>query len=76
MHSSEHVQALQQLSAVQVAWEETADREALRGYIQTWRQWLQQHIASMDFVTAQFLSQFPIPNDLTQIDELREHDTH
>ncbi|TXH62803.1 MAG: hypothetical protein E6Q84_00590 [Thiothrix sp.] len=76
MHSSEHVQALQQLSAVQVAWEETADREALRGYIQTWRQWLQQHIASMDFVTAQFLSQFPIPNDLTQIDELREHYTH
>lgn len=76
MHSSEHVQALQQLSAVQVAWEEAADREALRDYIQTWRQWLQQHIASMDFVTAQFLSQFPIPNDLTQIDELREHDTH
>lgn len=76
MHAGEHVQALQQLNSVQTAWDESADREVLRGYIQSWRQWLQQHISSMDFVTAQFLSQFPIPNEATRIDELRGHDTH
>lgn len=75
MHSAEHIQALQQLQIVQASWEHAADREALRGYIQTWRQWLQQHISTMDFVTAQFLSQFPIPNDIKQIDALREHET-
>lgn len=74
MHSAEHIQALQQLQAVQANWEDTTDRKALRGYIQAWRQWLQQHISTMDFVTAQFLSQFPIPNDLKQIDALREHE--
>lgn len=76
MHAAEHVQALQQLKSVQLAWDKTADREALRGYIQSWRQWLQQHISTMDFVTAQFLSQFPIPNEATRIDELREHANH
>lgn len=71
MHSAEHAQALQQLLAVQDAWIKLADREALGCYLQTWRQWLQQHIASMDFVTAQFLSQFSLPNEVRQIDELR-----
>lgn len=75
LHSSEHVQALQQLKAVQAAWEASANREALSAYIQTWRNWLQQHISTMDFVTAQFLSQFPIPNNLNEIDQLREHET-
>lgn len=76
MHYAEHVQALQQLSVVQAAWEQSTDRAALRAYIQTWRNWLQQHISTMDFVTAQFLSQFPIPTDITQIDQLREHENH
>lgn len=76
MHYAEHVQALQQLSVVQAAWEQSTDRVALRAYIQTWRNWLQQHISTMDFVTAQFLSQFPIPTDITQIDQLREHENH
>lgn len=75
LHSSEHVQALQQLKTVQAAWEASANREALSAYIQTWRNWLQQHISTMDFVTAQFLSQFPIPNNLNEIDQLREHET-
>ncbi|HMT91481.1 hemerythrin family protein [uncultured Thiothrix sp.] len=76
MHAAEHVQALQQLNSVQAFWDEAADREVLRGYIQSWRQWLQQHISTMDFVTAQFLSQFPLPNEAIRIDELRGHDTH
>lgn len=76
MHAAEHVQALQELKSVQSAWDQAANREALRAYIQTWRQWLQQHISTMDFITAQFLSQFPIPNEVTRIDELRRHETH
>ncbi|WP_298611489.1 hemerythrin family protein [uncultured Thiothrix sp.] len=76
MHAAEHVQALQELKSVQSAWDQAANRETLRAYIQTWRQWLQQHISTMDFITAQFLSQFPIPNEVTRIDELRRHDTH
>ena len=75
MHSAEHAQALQQLLAVQEAWNGLADRKALGRYLQTWRQWLQQHIASMDFVTAQFLSRFPLPNEVMQIDELRGDET-
>lgn len=76
MHLNEHVQALQQLLAVQQAWNTVADRAALRIYIHDWRQWLEQHISTMDFVTAQFLSQFPIPNEITRIDALRGHETH
>lgn len=74
MHAVEHEQALQRLLAVQEAWDVLADRTVLRGSIQVWRQWLQQHIGSMDFVTAQFLSQFPIPNEVTRIDEWRGHE--
>lgn len=76
LHAAEHELALQQLSAVQSAWEQLTDRAALRAYIQTWRNWLQQHISTMDFVTAQFLSQFPIPNNLKEIDQLREHEDY
>ncbi|TXH77582.1 MAG: hypothetical protein E6Q85_02960 [Thiothrix sp.] len=71
MHQSEHRQALQQLKGVQQTWNEQADRALLGAYIHDWRAWLQQHIMTMDFVTAQFLSRFPIPQASAEIDQLR-----
>ncbi len=59
-HQGEHEQALMELMGVQQQWLRERDPELLPAYIQHWREWLQQHIASMDFVTAQFLSQFRI----------------
>lgn len=58
MHQGEHEQALQQLRAVQGQWLASPNRDLLEGYIRHWREWLQQHISSMDFVTAHYLSQF------------------
>ena len=59
-HQGEHQQALQQLLAVQQYWLKERDAAGIIGYISEWRDWLQNHIATMDFVTAQYLSQFPI----------------
>jgi hemerythrin len=59
-HQGEHEQALMELMGVQQQWLRERDPELLPAYISHWREWLQQHIASMDFVTAQFLSQFNI----------------
>lgn len=65
VHSMEHESVLQQLLGVQQSWEESLDRDALAGYIRdTWVPWLQNHISTMDFVTAQFLSQFNIQVEL------------
>ena len=71
MHQAEHQQALQDLAAVKQDWEQQQNREILGNFIQVWRAWLQQHINSMDFVTAQFLRQYPIPQDPAQIDQQR-----
>jgi hemerythrin len=64
VHQMEHVQALEQLRAVQQQWLVLHDQAALLAYIQQWREWLQQHISTMDFVTAHFLSQFNIQVEL------------
>lgn len=60
MHRMEHERALQQLREVQQQWLAQRDYNALADYILYWREWLQQHVASMDFATAYFLSQFNI----------------
>lgn len=61
VHQMEHVQALQQLRAIQQHWLDTRDHAALASYIRRdWSAWLHQHISTMDFVTANFLSQFDI----------------
>ena len=62
-HQGEHQQALQQLLAVQQYWLRERDAQGIIGYISEWHAWLQNHISTMDFVTAQFLSQFPITVD-------------
>lgn len=64
MHQSEHEQVLQELCVQQQRWQEQRNYEALSSYILNWRSWLEQHISSMDFVTAQFLSQFDIKVEL------------
>ncbi|MBO0611462.1 bacteriohemerythrin [Thiothrix fructosivorans] len=63
-HQGEHEQALLQLLGVQQQWLRERDTAALLDYIQHWREWLQQHISTMDFVTAQFLSSFNIQVEL------------
>ncbi|MDD5395047.1 MAG: hemerythrin family protein [Thiothrix sp.] len=64
VHQMAHEEALQQLQAVQQQWQASRDYTALTAYIREWREWLQQHVASMDFVTAHFLSQFNIQVEL------------
>ncbi len=64
MHQSEHEQVLQELNVQQQRWLEHRNYAALSSYILNWRSWLEQHISSMDFVTAQFLSQFDIKVEL------------
>ena len=59
-HQGEHQQALEELLAVQRYWQTERDSAGILDYIGQWRDWLQNHIATMDFVTAQYLSQFPL----------------
>lgn len=63
-HQMEHEQALQELRTVQQQWQEDRNYESLSSYIVNWRVWLEQHVGSMDFVTAHFLSQFDIKVEL------------
>jgi hemerythrin len=58
MHQGEHEMALQQLRDTQQRWLKQRDGNMLNTYILQWRAWLQQHVSSMDFVTAHYLSQF------------------
>ncbi len=63
-HQGEHETALLQLLGVQQQWLRERDTAMLQDYIQYWREWLQQHIGMMDFVTAQFLSQLNVQVEL------------
>ena len=61
VHKMEHEQALQSLLSAQLDWMESHDAQALLSYIkQDWRNWLQQHILSMDRVTAHFFKQMGV----------------
>lgn len=59
-HQTEHEQVLQELRTIQQQWLGSRNYAALQSYIGNWRAWLEQHISSMDFVTAHFLSQFEL----------------
>lgn len=63
-HQGEHETTLLQLLGVQQQWLRERDTAMLQYYIQHWREWLQQHISTMDFVTAQFLSQLNVQVEL------------
>lgn len=58
IHKMEHEKALDSLLSVQKIWLDTRDSGALLDYIKRdWRNWLQQHIMTLDRVTAHFFSQ-------------------
>ena len=59
VHAQEHANALDNLHQLQQRWHENHDLDALGSYVfNTWPQWFQMHVNSMDNVTAQFLSNF------------------
>jgi len=58
VHRSVHDEALKLLSSQTTQWQESRNIEALAQYVQEiWPAWYVEHISSMDFITAQFLSQ-------------------
>lgn len=61
IHLGEHERAYQYLLEVQKSWEENHDTEILNTYVkETWPIWFEQHLNTMDAITAKFLSQFNI----------------
>ncbi len=61
IHKMEHEQALDTLLSAQQNWLDTRDADALLSYIkQDWRNWLQQHIMTLDRVTAHFFKQMGV----------------
>lgn len=57
MHKSEHDRALNAFQLVMMEWRTKKDNGILREYIcSETPQWLHQHIATMDTVTAQFIA--------------------
>jgi len=59
VHAQEHSTALDGLHEIQRRWKEDQDVDQLAGYVfNSWPQWFQMHVNSMDNVTAQFLSNF------------------
>ncbi|WP_457669710.1 bacteriohemerythrin [Thiolapillus sp.] len=59
VHAQEHTFALENLRKIQQQWTENHDVDELSGFVfNTWPQWFQMHVNSMDNVTAQFLSNF------------------
>ncbi len=59
VHSDEHRRVLAQLEAVCDEWKEQRDLERLSHYVrELWPRWFQQHVETMDAMTAQFLSMY------------------
>ena len=57
MHKAEHDRALNEFQLVMMEWRNRKDNGILREYIgSTVPQWLHQHIATMDTVTANFIA--------------------
>ncbi|MEA3302006.1 MAG: hemerythrin family protein [Pseudomonadota bacterium] len=65
VHAQEHEAALQQIREVQQQWDQQQNLESLKQYVQhDWPDWFKNHISTMDFITAQFLSQFDFEVEL------------
>ncbi len=55
VHAGEHSRVLAELEAVLAAWTVKPDKAELRDYIENqWQPWFEQHVSTMDTVTAQF----------------------
>lgn len=58
VHKMEHDRVFDSMLAVEQAWFDSPDAAVVTAYItEQWWPWLQRHIASMDTVTANYLSQ-------------------
>ncbi len=56
MHKSEHDRIIKEMHSVMMQWRRKKEAALLREYfLQTLPVWLEQHIASMDTITAQFI---------------------
>ena len=63
VHAGEHARVLQELQAVCAQWRERRDAAPMRRFVnETWPQWFEQHLATMDAVTAQFLARVAGPD--------------
>ncbi|MCG8488532.1 MAG: hemerythrin family protein [Chromatiales bacterium] len=59
VHKGEHDQVLLRLEALQAQWLRDFNLETLADYLFIeWRNWFDNHVRSMDMVTAQFLGRF------------------
>ncbi len=57
VHRSVHDEALELLATQLQQWKDSRDIDVLAQYVEEfWPEWYVQHISSMDFITAQFLS--------------------
>ncbi len=63
VHAGEHARVLERLRAACTAWRETQDSAPLMRFVcEEWPRWFEQHLATMDAVTAQFLAQVAGPD--------------
>jgi hemerythrin len=55
MHSGEHARVLEEMESIVISWNKNYDIALLSEYVFTaWPHWFEQHVNSMDMVTAQF----------------------
>ena len=55
VHSAEHSRVLEEMEIVVVLWKQNQDIELLSHYVfEAWPQWFEQHVNSMDMITAKF----------------------
>ncbi len=63
VHAGEHARVLERLRSLCAQWRETGDPTALARFVhEDWRQGFEQHLATMDAVTAQFLARVAGPD--------------
>jgi hemerythrin len=65
VHSGEHSRVLEEMESMVTSWNNDHDIEMLSDYVFTaWPQWFEQHVNSMDMVTAQFALMHGYTQDL------------
>ncbi len=57
-HQAEHVRLLGELGEAQRRFRETGEGEPLAAYLATFPSWFEQHITSMDTVTARYVAEW------------------
>ncbi len=58
IHTWAHQEALDKLEGVVKEWQKAHDLEALSHYLfEQWPAWFEQHVMTMDYMTAQYLNQ-------------------